>query len=276
MSAADTLIALSRDPRFAPYAMSAVPAFLWAPDEARMLWANASGAELLGAATPAALAERDYAADDPLAAEIARVAATLPTNGAPRLGQFRIGTHKLTCTCSRTSLPGNAHAILIIGSEPMRPALPLAERAARLFSPGSDAVAVFSADGKLLYATGELDADTTLATLGADALKSDAIAAGTATGPSAIGPLTLTKLGGGGTTVLVASLPDGADDSAVAAAEPSEPHENVQAPAGDDRCFRANRRECAQTLRRSTQPTNRRSGARSASSGRWMRKSASA
>jgi PAS domain S-box-containing protein len=154
----------------------------------------------------------------------------LPTNGAPRLGQFLIGTHKLTCTCSRTSLPSDAHAIFIIGSEPMRPALPLAERAARLFSPGSDAVAVFSADGKLLYATGELDADTTLATLGADALKNDAIAVGTATGPSAIGPLTLTKLGGGGTTVLVASLPDGAVDSAVAAAEPSEPHGSVQAP----------------------------------------------
>ena len=181
MSAADTLIALSRDPRFSPYAMSAVPAWLWAPAGARMLWANASGAALLDAATPAALAERSFAADDPLAAEIARVAATLPSTGAPRLGQFQLGTHKLTCTCSRMSL-GDAHGILIIGSEPMRPALPLAERAARLFSPGSEAVAVFSADGKLLYATGELDADTTLGTLGADALKSEAIAAGSATG----------------------------------------------------------------------------------------------
>ena len=132
MSAADTLIALSRDPRFSPYAMSAVPAWLWAPAGARMLWANASGAALLDAATPAALAERGFAADDPLAVEIARVAATLPSTGAPRLGQFQLGTHKLTCTCSRTSL-GDAHGILIIGSEPMRPALPLAERAARMF-----------------------------------------------------------------------------------------------------------------------------------------------
>ena len=105
MSAADTLIALSRDPRFSPYAMSAVPAWLWAPAGARMLWANASGAALLDAATPAALAERSFAADDPLAVEIARVAATLPSTGAPRLGQFQLGTHKLTCTCSRTSLP---------------------------------------------------------------------------------------------------------------------------------------------------------------------------
>ena len=42
-----------------------------------MLWANASGAVLLGADTPAALAERNFAGD-PLAAEIARIAATLP------------------------------------------------------------------------------------------------------------------------------------------------------------------------------------------------------
>src|ERR1044072_5641627 len=224
MSAADTLIALSRDPRFSPYATSAVPAWLWAPSDARMLWANASGAELLGAPTPAELAERNLAADDPLAGEIARVAATLPSTGAPRLGQFLIGTHKLTCTCSRTSL-GDAYGILIIGSEPIRPALPLAERAARLFSPGTQAVAVFAADGKLLYATGELDADTTLATLGADALQSAALAAGSATGESAIGQLTLMKLGRGGTTVLVASLPSETD-----AIEPTaEPHDEAQA-----------------------------------------------
>src|SRR5689334_4530828 len=207
MSAADTLIALSRDPRFSPYATSAVPAWLWASAEQRLLWANASGAALLGAPTPAALAEQRYASDDPFAVEIARVAATLPPTGAPRLGQFQLGTHKLTCTCSRTALPDDTHGVLIIGSEPMRPALPLAERAARLFSPGSQAVAVFSADGKLLYATGDLDSETTLATLGADALKSEAIAAGAATGQSALGQLTLTRLGSGGTTVLVATLP---------------------------------------------------------------------
>ena len=222
MSAADSIIALSRDPRFSPYAMSAVPAFLWA--DARVLWANASGAALLGAETPAALAERTYEADDPLAAEITRVAATLPPTGAPRLGQFLIGTHKLTCTCSRVSL-GDAHAVMIIGSEPMRPALPLAERAARLFAPGTHAVAVFTADGKLLYATGELDAETTLATLGADALKDTAIAAGSATGDSAIGQLTLKKLGSGGTTVLVASLPDVVEDTP----EPVEQQQDAQA-----------------------------------------------
>src|ERR1043165_3596845 len=135
MSAADTLIALSRDPRFSPYATSAVPAWLWAPAEQRLLWANASGAALLGAPTPAALADQHYASDDPLAVEIARVAATLPPTGAPRLGQFQLGTHKLTCTCSRTALPGDAHGVPIIGSEPGRPPPAFAAPAARLFAP---------------------------------------------------------------------------------------------------------------------------------------------
>jgi PAS domain S-box-containing protein len=242
MSAADTLIALSRDPRFSPYATSAVPAWLWAPAEQRLLWANASGAALLGAPTPAALTEQRYATDDPLAVEIARVAATLPPTGAPRLGQFQFGTHKLTCTCSRTALPGDAHGVLIIGSEPIRPALPLAERAARLFSPGSQPVAVFSADGKLLYATGDLDSETTLATLGADALKGDAIAAGTATGASALGQLTLTRLGSGGTTVLVATLPSEEaeqQEDVAADAPPAEiPAPPAEAPEKSDRPLR--------------------------------------
>ena len=113
----------------------------------------------------------------------------------------------------------------MIASDPARPALPLAERAERLFAPGSEAVAVFSAEGALLYATGELDGETTLATLGAESLKADAIAAGQATGETAIGPLTLTRLGSGTTTVLVATLPEGVPESAPAPVdEPAAPH----------------------------------------------------
>src|SRR5581483_245107 len=73
-------------------------------------------------------------------------------------------------------------------------------------------VAVFSADGALVYATGDLDAETTLATFGADALKDSALNLGTATGATALGTLTLTRLGRGSTTVLVASLPEGAQE----------------------------------------------------------------
>ena len=75
-----------------------------------MLWANATGAALLGAATPAALAERSFAADEPVAAEIARLAASLPPTGAPRLEQLRGIGSNLVCTCSRVSLPGERTA----------------------------------------------------------------------------------------------------------------------------------------------------------------------
>ena len=214
MSAADSIIAVARDPRLSPYATSATPAWAWSQDGSRLLFANASGAAVLGAASPAALAERGFAADDPMLREIARVAATLPENGAPRLAQFAIGSQTLgsetlTCTCSRLAF-GEEHVIFIVGSEPMRPALSLAARVERLFAPGSAAVAVFSADGALVYATGDLEAGTTLATLGADALKAAALATGAASGETALGTLTLARLGRGSTTVLVASLPEAA------------------------------------------------------------------
>jgi len=237
MSVADSIVALTRDPRLSPYATSAIPAWAWSLEAQRPIWANASGAALFDAATPAELVGRTFQQDDPVAAEVARVAATLPANGAPRLGQFRIGAHALTCTCSRVAL-GDTQAILVLGSEPMRPALPLAARVERLFAPASAAVAVFSGDGALLYATGELGSDTTLATLGADGLKDAAIASGSATGETALGLLTLARLGRGGTTVLVASLPEdpaalhaGAIAAAAPAAREDEPAAAADPPA---------------------------------------------
>jgi len=203
---AATILALTRDPRVSPYAMSAIPAWLWAPDASRVLWANAMGAAVLGAATPAALAERIFQTDEPVAADVARIAASLPQSGAPKLERLRGIGSNLVCTISRVSLPDETHAILVIASEPARPALPFAERAARLFSASNDPLAVFSAEGALLYATGTLEPGTTLATLGADALKATAIADGRAGGDSALGPLTLERIGRGATTALLAML----------------------------------------------------------------------
>jgi PAS domain S-box-containing protein len=222
---AATILALTRDPRVSPYAMSAIPAWLWAPDASRVLWANATGAAVLGAATPAALAERDFQADEPVAADVARIAASLPQNGAPKLERLRGIGSNLVCTISRVTLPDETHGILVIASEPARPALPFAERAARLFSASNEPLAVFSAEGALLYATGTLEPDTTLATLGADALKDAAIADGRASGDSALGPLNLERIGRGSTAALLAMLDahEGAEARRKMAAEqPSE------------------------------------------------------
>ena len=92
--------------------MSAIPAWLWAPDASRVLWANATrrGAARRRNAGRAGGA-RFSRADEPLAADIARLAATLPPTGAPRLERLRgIGTHNLACTCSRVSLPATRTA----------------------------------------------------------------------------------------------------------------------------------------------------------------------
>src|SRR3954452_10071535 len=205
---ADTILALTRDARLSPFALSAIPAWLWTCDASRVLWANASGAAALGAATPAALTERIFHADEPVAADVARLAGSLTQSGAPRLERVRGIGSNLVCTCSRVSLPDGAQAILVVASEPARPVLPLKERAARLFGASNEPLAVFSTEGALLYATGELEANTTLATLGADALKGEAIATGRASGASALGTLDLERIGGGSTTVLLATLVD--------------------------------------------------------------------
>jgi len=205
---ADTILALTRDARLSPYAMSALPAWLWASDATCATWANAAGAAALGAATPAALTERIFQPDEPVAADVARLAGTLPQSGAPRLERVRGIGSNLVCTCSRVALANDAHGILVVASEPARPVLPLAERAARLLGASNEPLAVFSTEGALIYATGDLEPDTTLAALGADALKADAIATGRASGESALGRLTLERIGGGSTTVLLATLPD--------------------------------------------------------------------
>src|SRR4051812_40933626 len=206
--AADPILALTRDARLSPYAMSAMPAWLWAGDASRVVWANAAGATALGVATPIALTERRFAPEEPVAVDVARIAAALPANGAPRLERLRGIGSNLVCTCSRISLPDGSHGILVIASEPARPALPLAERAARMFAASSEPLAVFSAEGALLYATGDLEPETTLATLGAASLKDDAIASGRASGPTALGEMILERIGRGTTTALLATLPD--------------------------------------------------------------------
>src|SRR3954469_5566620 len=247
MSAADHIITLTRESRLSPYAMSAVPAWLWALDATRVIWSNATAATVLGATTPAELAGWCYARDNPAAADIARLAESLPSNGAQRFERVRdVGTN-LVCTCARVTLTDGTAGVFVVASEPARrppplaarapltegtggvffaapeparPPPPLAARAEKLFGPGSEAVAVFAADGKLLYATGELDSDTTLATLGAQELRAEALANGQTTGASAIGTLMLTRIGAGRTTVLVASLPAGGDIAEVETPEP--------------------------------------------------------
>src|SRR5215472_1288172 len=125
-----TLAALPRDPRLetqlADHATAPSPVWLWSSDGSRILWANAVGAAIFGAATPGDIASRRFDSEHPAAAEIARLATTLPPSGQARLERLRgfggnLG-RPLTCFCSRLTLTDGA-AILLIAAEPAGPSL---------------------------------------------------------------------------------------------------------------------------------------------------------
>ena len=58
-------------------------------DATRVLWANPTAAAIFGAPTPAALAVRTFDSGTAAAAQVARLAETLPADGAARLERLR-------------------------------------------------------------------------------------------------------------------------------------------------------------------------------------------
>jgi PAS domain-containing protein len=213
-----TLAALPRDPRqdtqLADYATSAAPAWLWSADGLRVLWANAVGAAIFGAANSADCVARVFDIKHPATAEIARLATTLPAAGQPRLERLRgfggsFG-RALTCVCSRIALADGAAAVLLVAAEPAGPSLPLRERVSRLFAGRKAALVAFTSDGTLLYATptarARLAGGSTLSALGLTGLASQALAAGSAGGTTPDGAVSIERLGRGELAVLVAQF----------------------------------------------------------------------
>jgi signal transduction histidine kinase len=188
-------LALLRDPRLAALATGAWPAWLWSADASRVLWANAAGAALFGAADTRECVQRRFDINNPAAAQIVRLAATLPSAGPPRLERLRgfgLGFGRvLTCACSRLVLDDGKAAVLVAATEPAGPALSLAERVRRLFG-DDEPLAVFAADGALIHAAAAARAQL-----------------GEANSLSALGILesNLQRLGDGPTRVLVLNLP---------------------------------------------------------------------
>ena len=105
------------DPRLAAYAASRLPAWLWTADGRQILWANPAGARLFGAASAAALAEKNFGPADRHRRQIARLAGRLLANGAIRLERlqgFGAAPGMLsTCGCSRFDFPNGSHGVLI-------------------------------------------------------------------------------------------------------------------------------------------------------------------
>jgi signal transduction histidine kinase len=191
-----------------------------------MLWANAAGAALFGAADTRECVQRRFDSNNPAVAQIVRLAATLPSSGPPRLERLRgfgLGFGRaLTCACSRLVVTDGKAAVLIVATEPAGPALSLAERVRRLFG-DDEPLAAFAADGALVHATAAARAQL-----------------GGANSLSALGILesNLQRIGEGATHVLVLSLPqqqaapiETADVKPNETVVPSTPPEAAAAPA---------------------------------------------
>jgi signal transduction histidine kinase len=240
----DSGLATLQIPRIAALATSPLPAWLWSADATRIVWSNAVGAAIFGAANAAEFGNTRFSAGDPSAVQILRLSATLPSSGQEHLARLRgfgagIGG-ALMCACSRISLLDGTPAILVVATERAGPSLPLAERVRRLFADGGDAVAAFAPDGTRLHATAaalqRLNGTTSLSALGIDALAARALRDGHANGVAYLGQVPFE----------VAALSLGKDESRVlaitwptqpkaavpnAGAEPSsEPAQTAPAP----------------------------------------------
>jgi signal transduction histidine kinase len=190
-------LAVLEIPRIAALATSPWPAWLWNADATRILWTNAVGAAIFGAANASECTKARFTANDPSAAQILRLVAALPSAPRERLARLRgfgagLGG-ALMCACSRIVLFDGTPAILVAATERAGPSLSLAERVQRLFSGSADAVAAFAPDGTLLHANAaaaqRLNGTSSLSALGIDALITQALRDGSASGTSHIGQI---------------------------------------------------------------------------------------
>ena len=141
------------DPRLAIHAAGSLPAWLWSADGSRVLWANAIGARVFGAANGTALIAKTFGPADPHRRQIAQLARRLPENGALRLERLRgfgapLGT-LATCGCARIDLADGTHAVLITSTDNNSGrGFPLTERLKRLVESSEHALIAFTQDGQ--------------------------------------------------------------------------------------------------------------------------------
>jgi PAS domain S-box-containing protein len=204
------------DARLAAHALSPNPVWLWRPEAVRLAWANPVGAAVFNAPSPAAVERINFEPQHPAARQIARLAATLPVAGTPRLERLRgfgaaLGGTSI-CLCSRVALADTDTAVLVVATERAGIALPLAERARRLLVDAGQPSAVFSADGELIDAQPEAKERvgdcSDLVSLGAADLARAASQGDIARGVLASGTVVLRKLGAGPTFALLLTFTD--------------------------------------------------------------------
>ncbi|KRP96496.1 histidine kinase [Bradyrhizobium yuanmingense] len=223
------------DPRLAVHATSALPAWLWSTDGARVLWANPVGAKLFGAANSAGLADKVFGPADSHRRQIVRLAPQLPANGAMRLQRLRGFGARLgalmTCACARLDFADGSHAVLVIAMDPTLRTMPLVERLHRLVAGAKVPMAAFAPDGLFVGASEAarpLLGFRDLLEAGLDRARSDALATGRAATPIGIGQMVLQRVGSGADIGLVALIEPAASTAAHEAAPDVTP---AQPPA---------------------------------------------
>ncbi|WP_412774713.1 PAS domain-containing protein [Nitrobacter sp.] len=240
MISADFQLQGVTDPRLAVHAAGAQPAWLWSLDGARILWANPVGASIFGAVNALALASRDFGPADAHRRQVARFADRLPPAGAVRLERLRGFGGALgglvTCACARLDFSDGGSGIIITCVEPASGGMALIERLQRLVN-GIDApIAAFARDGRLVAASDAartLPGFRSLAEVGLEGAREDALRDGHA--ETTAGPLhmTLHRVGSGDDVGLVALLaPQAAEPSASGSASPlAEPQSAPPSPS---------------------------------------------
>src|SRR5476649_2099982 len=211
MSGTEFQFSCLKDSRLEAHDLRPTTVWLWSTDAKRVLWANPVAAAVFDAASPGALAAVSFEPGHPAAAQIARLAGTLPQGGAARLERLRgFGASfggTLICLCSRIALADNTAAILVVSTERAGKDLSLPERARRLLADFERPVAIFSADGELIDAlpgARERFGDSRdLIALGAEKLAREASLNGQAAGEIRGAPVTLVRLGAGTTVTLL-------------------------------------------------------------------------
>jgi signal transduction histidine kinase len=233
MSTVGSERAVLRHPRLASLATADRPAWLWSADGSRILWANAVGAAIFGAETSSICAKRRFSVAELPAAQVLRLAATLPSGGQDRLERLRgfggsLG-RALTCNCSRIVGEDGRGAVLIAAAEPAGPALTLAERAQRLFDEDGEAAAIFAPNGRLIGANAKARAwlgDDTLGMRGLEALAAAALQSG--------GAKTAADVNGEACEIILAGLGQGASSVVLVAVQHAASQTDQASGAGVD------------------------------------------
>ena len=201
------------DPRLAVHATSALPAWLWSIDGARILWANPVGARLFGAANGATLAGKIFGPADQHRRQVAQLSGRLSATGAIRLERLRgFGAPPgslMTCGCARLEFADGNHGILVTATEAVGRAMPLVERLQRLVEGIDSPIAAFARDGMFIGASDAarpLLGFRDLSEAGLDAARNEALKQGRVETPVGIGRMVLQRVGSGADVGLVALI----------------------------------------------------------------------